>query len=78
MFMYCCASDARPVALSVDAPGTLDNISEILRQATVMQTPLGRLGTPKEMAALALFLATDDAAFFVGATLSPNGGYVTV
>ena len=56
----------------------LNEISEILRQATVMQTPIGRLGTPQEIAALAVFLATDDAAFFVGATLSPNGGYVTV
>jgi len=43
----------------------------------IAQTPLGRLGTPKEIAALAVYLASDDAAFFVGATLSPNGGYVT-
>ena len=61
----------------VDTP-MLEEISEVLRQATVMQTPIGRLGMPSEIAALALFLATDEAAFFVGATLSPNGGYVTV
>jgi 3-oxoacyl-[acyl-carrier protein] reductase len=60
----------------VDTP-LLDNTSEVLRQATVMRTPIGRLGMPREIAALAVFLATDDAAFFVGATLSPNGGYVT-
>lgn len=29
MFMFCCASDARPVALAVDAPGTLEGISEM-------------------------------------------------
>jgi 3-oxoacyl-[acyl-carrier protein] reductase len=61
----------------VDTP-MLDDLSEQVRQATVMQTPIGRLGRPAEIAALALYLATDDAAFFVGATLSPNGGYVTV
>jgi 3-oxoacyl-[acyl-carrier protein] reductase len=61
----------------VDTP-LLDAVPETVRQVTVMQTPIGRLGTPGEIAALALFLATDDAGFFVGATLSPNGGYVTV
>lgn len=29
MFMYCCASDARPVALTVQAPGSLDGITEM-------------------------------------------------
>jgi 3-oxoacyl-[acyl-carrier protein] reductase len=61
----------------IDTP-LLDPISDMVRQATIMQTPIGRLGTAKEIAALALYLATDEAAFFVGATLSPNGGYVTV
>ena len=37
----------------------------------------GRLGTPAEIAATVAFLASDDAAYFVGATLSPNGGLVT-
>ena len=60
----------------VDTP-LLDAVPETVRQVTVMQTPIGRLGTPGEIAALALFLATDEAGFFVGATLSPNGGYVT-
>ena len=41
-------------------------------------TPAGRLGTPEEVAATVAFLASDDAAYFVGATLSPNGGLVTV
>ena len=74
---------AQGVRVNAIAPGYIDtpminDISEIMRQATVMQTPLGRLGTPQEIAALAVYLASDDAAFFVGATLSPNGGYVTV
>ena len=47
------------------------------RQAEVARTPAGRLGTPDEVAATVAFLASEDAAFFVGATLSPNGGLVT-
>ena len=47
------------------------------RQAELARTPLGRLGTPEEIAAAVAFLAADDAAYFVGATLSPNGGLLT-
>jgi 3-oxoacyl-[acyl-carrier protein] reductase len=43
----------------------------------VARTPAGRLGTPAEIAATVAFLASDDTAYFVGATLSPNGGLVT-
>ena len=37
-------------------------------------TPLGRYGTPEEVAATALFLASDEAAFFTGEILHPSGG----
>jgi 3-oxoacyl-[acyl-carrier protein] reductase len=47
------------------------------RQAQIMRTPAGRLGTPHEIAATVAFLASEDASYFVGATLSPNGGLVT-
>jgi 3-oxoacyl-[acyl-carrier protein] reductase len=47
------------------------------RQAELARTPAGRLGTPEEIAAAVAFLASDDAAYFVGATLSPNGGLLT-
>ena len=43
-----------------------------------MGTPQGRLGRPDEIAAAIAFLCSDDASFFVGATISPNGGFVTV
>jgi 3-oxoacyl-[acyl-carrier protein] reductase len=47
------------------------------RQAELSRTPAGRLGTPEEIAAAVAFLASDEAAYFVGATLSPNGGLLT-
>ena len=39
------------------------------------RTPLGRLGTPEEIAQLALFLASDRAAFVTGHTLVADGGW---
>jgi 3-oxoacyl-[acyl-carrier protein] reductase len=39
-----------------------------------MQTPLFRLGEAREIAAAAVFLASDDATFMTGQVLSPNGG----
>jgi len=37
-------------------------------------TPMGRFGTPEEIASTALFLASDEAAFFTGEILHPSGG----
>jgi NAD(P)-dependent dehydrogenase (short-subunit alcohol dehydrogenase family) len=37
-------------------------------------TPMGRFGTPEEIAATALFLASDDSSFFTGEILHPSGG----
>ncbi|MBQ7504513.1 MAG: SDR family oxidoreductase [Ruminococcus sp.] len=40
------------------------------------ETPLGRLGTPEDIAAAALFLASDNASFITGQTLGVNGGFI--
>jgi NAD(P)-dependent dehydrogenase (short-subunit alcohol dehydrogenase family) len=37
--------------------------------------PMGRMGRPEEIAAAALYLASDEAAFVTGATLTPDGGW---
>jgi 2-keto-3-deoxy-L-fuconate dehydrogenase len=45
------------------------------RQAFVDRQPLGRLGTPEEMAALAVYLASDESGFTTGATMIADGGF---
>ncbi len=58
----------------IDTP-LLDTLTEPMRQVLIAQTPLGRLGTAQEVAALALYLASDDSTYTVGQVISPNGGY---
>ncbi len=57
----------------IDSP-LLDDMTDFVKLMIVAQTPAGRLGTPAEVAATALFLASDDSSFFVGQVLAPNGG----
>ena len=45
-------------------------------EALADETPLGRIGTPEECAACALFLASEEASFVTGQVLAPNGGLV--
>ena len=40
----------------------------------IARQPMGRLGTPKEIADLAVYLASDDATFTTGTTISVDGG----
>ena len=44
------------------------------RKAFIARQPMGRLGQPEEVAALAVYLASDDSAFTTGATLVIDGG----
>jgi 2-keto-3-deoxy-L-fuconate dehydrogenase len=45
------------------------------RQAFVARQPMGRLGTAEEVAALAVYLASDESAFTTGTTISVDGGF---
>lgn len=49
-------------------------VPEKVRDAIVAQIPTGRLGEPEEIARCVVFLASDDAAFLNGSTISANGG----
>ncbi len=59
----------------IDTPMTAPIPDEVRRQVCAM-TPIGRFGEPADIAAAALYLASDDSKFMVGQVISPNGGYV--
>ena len=48
---------------------------ETVRQAFIDRQPMGRLGTPEEVAALALFLASDEASYVTGQAHLVDGGF---
>jgi 3-oxoacyl-[acyl-carrier protein] reductase len=69
------------IRVNAVAPGFLEaptaGMQSTLRAAQRLRTPLGRFGHADEIAGTVAFLASDDAGFFVGATLNANGGLVT-
>jgi NAD(P)-dependent dehydrogenase (short-subunit alcohol dehydrogenase family) len=68
------------VRVNAIAPGTTDTaqprygMSEEELQAAGRQVPLGRMGTPEDVADLAVFLASEEARHITGQTLHVNGG----
>ena len=53
-------------------------VPEKIRESIVAQIPTGRLGEASEIARCVVFLASDDAGFITGSTLTANGGqYIT-
>lgn len=62
-----------PGVISTDMMSGFD--SEAI-SALTEETPLGRLGTPEDIASAALFLAGSKAAFITGQTLGVNGGFI--
>jgi acetoacetyl-CoA reductase len=47
---------------------------KVLNEKIIPQIPVGRLGEPDEIARIVTFLASDDAGFITGSTISANGG----
>lgn len=76
------ARDVAPdIRVNILAPGFIETAfgeeaNPKFRQQVIDQTPLGRWGTPDDVAAAAVFLASDDAAFLTGQMISVNGGVV--
>ncbi|MBV8909558.1 MAG: 3-oxoacyl-ACP reductase FabG [Gammaproteobacteria bacterium] len=70
---------SRGISVNAVAPGFIDTdmtraLSEEQREALRDQIPLGRLGTPADVAAAVLFLVSPQAAYITGETLHVNGG----
>ena len=70
---------ARKVTVNAIAPGFIatDMTKELENDELKKLIPLGRFGKPEEVAALASFLASDDAAYITGQVISINGGLYT-
>jgi acetoacetyl-CoA reductase len=51
---------------------------KVLNEKVIPQIPVGRLGEPEEIARCVIFLASDDAGFITGSTLTANGGQFVV
>jgi len=67
------------ITVNCIAPGYIDTemvraVPEKVLESIVAQIPVGRLGKAEEIAKCVAFLASDDAAFITGATMTVNGG----
>ena len=74
---------SRNITVNCVAPGFIDTdmtraLAEAQRQALLGRIPLGRLGTPEDIANAVAFLASPQAAYITGATLHVNGGMYMV
>ena len=70
---------SRSVTVNAIAPGFImtamtDSLSEGVRKALLAQIPLGRFAEPREVAELALFLASDASSYITGQVIGINGG----
>ncbi len=67
------------VTVNAIAPGYCDTemvaaVSEDVLKSIIAQIPVGRLGSPQDIARAVVFLAADEAGFITGTTMSVNGG----
>jgi len=73
----------RGITVNCIAPGFIatamtESLSDDQKDKLVGAVPAGRLGTPEDVAACAVFLASDEAAYVTGQTLHVNGGMAMI
>ena len=73
------------IRVNAVAPGVIEtpmtaplSVLPELRDVELAHTPMGRFGSPDEVAATVLFLASSAASYITGTTLAVDGGYLTV
>ncbi len=81
------ARELAPAGIRVNAIGPgfiatnmtqlLQHVPEERRAQLMLKIPMGRVGEPREVANVALFLASDEASYMTGTILHPDGGYFT-
>jgi 3-oxoacyl-[acyl-carrier protein] reductase len=72
---------SRGITVNMVAPGFIDTdmtavLPEKVREEMVKGIPLGRMGTPEEVAEAVLFLASDQASYITGQIINLDGGMV--
>lgn len=72
---------SRGITVNCIAPGYIatdmtDQLSDAVKDDLKNQIPLGRIGNPKDIAHLALFLASDKSGYITGQTIAVDGGIV--
>ena len=70
---------SRNITCNAIAPGFIETamtavLGDEFKQNAIKQIPLGRVGSPEDVAGAVAFLASDDAAYITGHVLSVNGG----
>ncbi|AAV95539.1 3-oxoacyl-ACP reductase FabG [Ruegeria pomeroyi] len=70
---------SRGITVNAVAPGFIttamtDKLTDEQKSGLLTQVPAGRMGSPEEIAAAVLYLASPEAAYVTGATLHVNGG----
>ena len=73
----------RGITVNAIAPGFIetdmtDSLPDDQKEALASQIPMGRLGTPNEVAQAVLFLAGESGSYITGQTIHVNGGMYTV
>ncbi|TKB18646.1 MAG: SDR family oxidoreductase [Mesorhizobium sp.] len=71
------------ITVNAICPGPIDTelargIPEARRMRKIASLPIGRVGSVEEISPTAVMLASDEGAYYIGATLNPNGGDVMV
>lgn len=70
---------SRGITVNAIAPGFIETemtavLSDAVKEASVAQIPLGRIGKPEDIAKTAVFLASDDAGYITGQVIQVDGG----
>jgi 3-oxoacyl-[acyl-carrier protein] reductase len=69
---------ANCIAPGIIASAMIDKLNEKQREAILARVPAGKLGTPADVAAAAVYLASEEAAYVTGQTIHVNGGMAMI
>ena len=69
---------ANCIAPGIIASAMIDRLNDKQRETIMARVPAGRLGTPADVAAAAVYLASEEAAYVTGQTIHVNGGMAMI